>query len=228
MDAFQCDSKRCGWQGLTALRGTVLGTSAAPVITATVVASTAATAMVAVFATVATRFAGRLAAGLPVARAALVIVEIATATAAAATAVILALAAEFPVAAGVGLGLWRFGGRAAEEPLHPAEKAAGFLRRLGLGRGGKFGPARLAAGGATRLIPDRAGLGGPFVPALAPRTEDRTFAAAILAARARTSRQGLSGLALFLSGLALFLGGLALFLGGLALFLGGLHGHVAE
>jgi hypothetical protein len=72
MDAFQCDSKRSGWQGLTALRGAALGTSAAPEVTTTVVTATAVTAMVAVFTTVTARVTRRLAAGLAVTRAALV------------------------------------------------------------------------------------------------------------------------------------------------------------
>ena len=110
MDAFQCDSKRSGWQGLTALRGTALGTSAAPVITATMVAVPAAAAVVAVFATVTARVARRLAAGLAITRATLVAVKITAASTAAAAAVILTLAAEFPFAAGVGLRLWRLGG----------------------------------------------------------------------------------------------------------------------
>ena len=184
------------------MRGTALGTSAAPVITATVVAATAVVAMVAVFATVTARFARRLAAGLAVTRATLVAVEITTASSAAAAAVKLALAAVFPFAAGVGLGLWSFGGRTAEELLHPAEKAAGFLRRFGLGRGGKFGPARLTAGGATRLIPSRAGLGRPVIPAFTLRTEGGPFAAAVFAARTLTGRRDVGGSTLLTAGLA--------------------------
>jgi hypothetical protein len=110
MDAFQCDSKRSGWQGLTALRRTASGTSAAPEVTTTVVTATAATALVAMFTTVTARVTRRLAAGLAVTRAALVTVEIPAATSAAATAVELALAAVFPFAADVGLGLGRLGG----------------------------------------------------------------------------------------------------------------------
>gem|GEM_PF-5418997 len=202
MDAFQCDSKRSGWQGLTALRGTALGTSAAPVITATRVAATAAAAMVAVFATVTARFARRLTAGRSVTRAALVAVEMTAASAAAAAAVILALAAEFPFAAGVGLGLWRFGGRTAEELLHPAEQTAGFFWRLSLGRRGKFGPARLTAGGATRLIPRRAGLGGTVIPAFTLRAEGGSFAAAVFATRTLTSGRDVGGVTLLTAGVA--------------------------
>lgn len=108
MDAFQCESKRSGWQGLTAWRGTALGASAAPVITATVVTATAA-AMMAMLAPISARFARRLTAGLAVARATLITMEMATASAAAAAAMVT-LAIEFPFAAGVGLGLRRFAG----------------------------------------------------------------------------------------------------------------------
>lgn len=108
MDACQCESKRSGWQGLTARRGTALGASAIPVITAAVVTATAA-AMMAMLAPISARFARRLTAGLAVARATLVTMEMATASAAAATTMVT-LATEFLFAAGVDLGLRRLAG----------------------------------------------------------------------------------------------------------------------
>lgn len=184
------------------MRGTALGTSAATVITTTVVAVTAATAMVAMFATVTARFTRRLAAGLTVTRATLVAVEMTAASAAAAAAVILALAAKFPFTTGVGFGLRRLGGRTAEELLHPAEKAAGFLRHLGLGRGGKFGPARLTTWGSIRLTPRWAGLGGPIIPAFTLRAEDGPFAAPVFAARTLTGGRDVGSSTLLTAGLA--------------------------
>jgi hypothetical protein len=149
----------------------------------------AATAMVAVFAAIPAVLARGLAAGLTVTRTALVAMEMAAAAAAAVAAMMLVLMAEFPLAAGIGFGLRRFGGRTAEKSFQPAEKAAGFLWRLGPGCGREFGPTSLIAGGSIWLTPSRtwlgAGLGGPVVPALTLGTKDRPFAAAILAARAR-------------------------------------------
>ena len=103
MDAFQCESKRSGWQGLTASRGAAFGAAASPVITASVVVAATA-AMMAILASKAARFAGRWSAGLAVARVALVVMEMAAAPAAAAAPPMFTSAAEFPLGRGVTFG----------------------------------------------------------------------------------------------------------------------------
>lgn len=124
MDASQCDSKRSGWQGLTAGRRTALGASVAAVSAAAMVAATMV--VVAVFAAVAALVSRRLTAGLAVTGVALIPLRIASASAPAAAAAILALLGIFPLAAGLagGLGLRRGGGSTAEELFHPLEEAA--------------------------------------------------------------------------------------------------------
>jgi hypothetical protein len=153
MDASQCDSKRSGWQGLTAGRRATLGASVATETTAAMMAMAAS--VVALFAAVTplittvtplvTAIAALVSAGLTarlaVTRAALIPLEIASASAPAAAAAILALLGIFPFAAGLAGSLgFRRGGRTAEELLHPGEEAARFLGRLRLGRGRGFRP----------------------------------------------------------------------------------------
>jgi len=108
MDAFQCDSKRDGWQGLTAGRGSALGASAAPIITAAM-AATATAPVMAVFAAKTARFTGRLAAGLAVPRTALVPLKTASASAAAAAAM-PAIAVVPAITLEAGLGFRRLNG----------------------------------------------------------------------------------------------------------------------
>ena len=135
MDASQCDSKRSGWQGLTAGRWTALGASVAAESAAALVAATMA--VVAVFATVAAllaaitalvsrRLTTGLTARLAVPRVALIPLETASASAPAAAAAIGALLRIFALAAGLtgGLGLRRGGGTTAEELFHPFEETA--------------------------------------------------------------------------------------------------------
>lgn len=202
MDASQCDSKRSGWQGLTAGRRTALGASVATVSAAAMGAATMA--VVAVFATVATLLAAiaalvsalaalvsaGLTARLAVTRVALIPLKIASASAPATSAAILALLGIFPFAAGLAgsLGLRR-GGRTAEEFPQPSEEAARFLGRLRLGRRSEFGRAGLIAGGTTLLIPSRtclgARIGRPVIPAVPLWAEDGPLVAAVITRRTR-------------------------------------------
>ena len=186
MDASQCDSKRSGWQGLTAGRRAALGASVATVITAAMMAMAAS--VVALFAAVSTLVSAGLTARLAVPRAALIPLEIASASAPAAAAAILALLGIFPFAAGLAGSLgFRRGGRTAEELLHPGEEAARFRRRLGLGRRRGSGPGLLIARRPGGPSPSRTCLGAlisrPVIPAVPFWAEYGPLIAAVIPRR---------------------------------------------
>ena len=198
MDASQCDSKRSGWQGLTARRRTALGASATISTAAMVAVTTALLALVAavapLFSTIAALVALLLAAGLTarlaLTRAALIALEMASAPAAATAAAIWALLRVFAVGAGRAWGLRfrRGGGRTAKELLHPGEEAARFCRRLALGRRSRFRPGQLIARRPSGSSPSRtrvgAGLSWLVIPAFPLGAKDGPVIATIVTRRA--------------------------------------------
>ena len=200
MDASQCDSKRSGWQGLTAGRRAALGASVATVSAAALMATASVVALFAAVAPLVTTVAALvtaiaalvtagLAARLAVARVALIPLEMASAPAPTAATTILTLLGIFSFAAGSGggLGLRRDSRDAAEKFLHPGEKAARFRRRLGFGRGCGIGPCGLIALGPSGSSPGRtcvtALLGRAVIPAVPLWAEDGPLVAAVITRR---------------------------------------------